>query len=80
MKTISQRIKNIVGQLEGVDKMLQAQQPDCLKVLTQLKAARAGVSALMEKYLEAELSGCLCQTKGRDGEQLKKIFAEMARK
>jgi DNA-binding FrmR family transcriptional regulator len=79
MKTINQRIKNIVGQLQGVDNMLQAQPVDCLKVITQLKAARSAITALMDKYLESEFDCCLHQTKGQDKEQLKKIVSEMVK-
>ncbi|HNX11066.1 MAG TPA: metal-sensitive transcriptional regulator [bacterium] len=79
MKTINQRIKNIIGQLQGVDKMLSEDQVDCLKVITQLKAARSAVSSLMEKYLESEFDCCLYQAKGQNKEQLKKIVAEMVK-
>jgi len=77
MKTNQQRVKNVIGQLQGVEKMLAEKQIDCLKVITQLKAAKSAIASLMEKYLISEFGCCIHQAKGKNREQLKKIMSEM---
>jgi len=79
MKTNQQRIKNVIGQLQGVEKMLAEKQIDCFKVITQLKAAKSAISSVMEKYLSSEFECCLYQAKGENREQLKKIMSEMVK-
>lgn len=80
MKSLDQRITNIVGQLQGVGKMVQEKNPDCFQIIVQLKAAKSAISALMEKYLESEFDCCLRRTGISEKEQLKKIFSEVAKK
>ncbi|MFA4942194.1 MAG: metal-sensitive transcriptional regulator [Patescibacteria group bacterium] len=79
-KTFNQRINNITGQLSGVSKMMAEESPDCFKVITQLKAIKSAVSALMEKYMESEFECCLSRNQPAEREQLKKIFSEIAKK
>lgn len=59
MKTTEQRINNIIGQLEGVKKMLANTPEDCLSILTQMKAVKSAMSSLTEKMLSTELDRCL---------------------
>jgi DNA-binding FrmR family transcriptional regulator len=79
-KTFTQRINNITGQLAGINKMMAEPTPDCFKVITQLKAIKSAVSALMEKYMESEFECCLNRNNPSEKAQLKKIFAEIAKK
>jgi DNA-binding FrmR family transcriptional regulator len=79
-KTFEQRINNISGQLSGVSKMMAEPAPDCLQVITQLKAIKSAVSSLMEKYMASEFECCLNRNRPAEKEQLKKIFAEIAKK
>lgn len=58
MKTPEQRINNIIGQLEGVKKMI-ADNKDCLLVLTQMKALKSAISSLSIQMLGSELGLCL---------------------
>ena len=58
MKNNEQRINNIIGQLEGLKKMLDKKE-DCLKVLTQVKAARSALSSLARNLISEELDLCL---------------------
>jgi len=80
MKNTEQRLNNIIGQLEGVKKMLAAPERDCFKIITQLKAARSAIGALMEKHMESEVDSCLLKTKPAEKAQLKKIFLEITKK
>ena len=76
MKTVEQRINNIVGQLEGAKKMLNDQDKDCLNVIIQLKAVRSAVSSLMSKLLEEEVGGCFSK-KNQSTERINKLFKEI---
>lgn len=59
MKTTEQRINNIIGQLEGIKKMLIKTPDDCLAILTQMKAVKSAMSSLTEQMLSTELDRCL---------------------
>lgn len=59
MKTSEQRINNIIGQLEGIKKMLIESPDDCFALLTQMKAVKSAVSSLTEKILSVEFDRCL---------------------
>lgn len=80
MKTSEQRINNIIGQLEGVKKMLQTEKTDCFLTLTQLKAVRSAVASLMECYLTDELEHCLTEDKAKDRELINKFFKEIIKR
>lgn len=60
--------------------MLAEKEPDCFQIITQLKAIKSAVSSLMEKYMASEFECCLNRNQPEEREQLKKIFAEIAKK
>jgi DNA-binding FrmR family transcriptional regulator len=75
-KTHQQLINNIAGQLNGIQAMID-RGDDCFEVLTQMKAARSGISSLMNKYLEENFINCLdntCGGEGKDTKELKRLF------
>ena len=73
-KDITARIRNLVGQLEAVVRMRDSG-VRCDEQLTQLKAVRAGVSAVMQKIIEKKLAQC---TKFAERKQvMAKLFAEL---
>ncbi len=76
MKTKKQLINNIIGQLEGISKMLEAKK-DCLAVLVQMQAVKSAFNNLINKYLEEEmlthLKGC-SKEKNRCRDILRVIF------
>ncbi len=80
MKTTEQLINNIIGQLKGVNKMLN-EEKDCFKILVQMKAAKAAINAVMNKYIEENLKICLRQNRrsGQNQEKIKKLFAEIVK-
>lgn len=59
MKTSQQRINNIIGQLEGIKKMLEKSPDDCFSILVQVKAVKAAINSLTEQMLSKELDNCL---------------------
>ncbi len=73
-KDITARLRNIIGQLEGIVR-LRDSGVACEQQLTQLKAVRAGVSAVMQKIIEQELAQCtkLAERKAVTA----KLFAEL---
>lgn len=76
MKTSEQRINTIIGQLEGVKKMLIQKNKDCFASIVQLKAIRSATSSLMNKIIAEEMDHCLLEKNGRK-EKLTKIFKEI---
>ncbi len=73
MKNTHQLINNIIGQLKGVDKMLDNQR-DCLEIMTQLKAVKSAVAALMNNIASQEFDRCVKQKQVKDKQRFKKIF------
>jgi len=77
IKNYQQRLNNIIGQLKGIDKMIDKKE-DCSKVLIQLQAVKSATGSLINKYLEENLIDCLqksCSEKNKDKvvELIKKI-------
>lgn len=69
MKTAKQRLNNIIGQIEGVKKMMD-NEADCLKVLTQLKAIKSAVSGVMDSVIETKFDSCLVSLNKADKQLL----------
>jgi len=76
MKNTEQLINNVIGQLEGVKKMM-ADNRDCLTVLIQLKAAKAALSSATAKLLSDNLLSCSTESKGKQSEQIKQLITEL---
>lgn len=72
MKSISQRLNNITGQIEGVKKMIDSHS-DCVQVLTQLKAVKSAVGSVMDSVIEEQFDTCMKSLKQDDKELLIKI-------
>lgn len=72
MKSITQRLNNVSGQIEGVKKMVDTK-ADCLKVLTQLKAIKAAVGGVMDSVIEEQFNTCMKSLNKNDKELLGKI-------
>lgn len=65
MKSNPQRLNNIIGQIEGVKKMM-VEGKDCLQILTQLKAVKSAVGSVMDSVVEAQFDTCLKSLKTED--------------
>jgi len=68
VKSNQQRLNNIIGQIEGVKKMMD-QKADCQKVLTQLKAIKSAVAGVMDSVIEDKFETCL-KSLSRDDKNL----------
>ncbi len=80
MKTLEQRLNNIIGQLKGTQKILTEPERDCFLLLIQLKAARSAISSLMDKVVGEEFDRCFINNKKNDKEKIEKIFKEIINK
>jgi DNA-binding FrmR family transcriptional regulator len=77
MKTTEQRFNNIIGQLEGVKKMLADPERDCFSLLIQLKAIKSALGSLMEKIVSEEFDRCLAGQPADHKQNMEKIFKEI---
>jgi len=81
MKTSEQRINNIIGQLEGIKKMLIESPDDCFALLTQMKAVKSAVSSLTEKILSVEFDRCLgARLAPEKRSKMENLFKEIIKK
>ncbi len=55
------RLNRIVGQVEGVKKMI-VDGRDCSDILTQLRAIRSAVKAVESRVLQTHLQHCVAQS------------------
>jgi len=78
MKTNTQRINNIIGQLNGVKRLLDEPETDCFQVVTQLKATRAALDSLATKILSDEALPCLERQPAKQA-KLTKILKEITK-
>jgi DNA-binding FrmR family transcriptional regulator len=58
MKTHNQRINNIIGQLNGINEMID-KNINHSEILIQLKAVKAALNSFIRSYSESELIKCL---------------------
>lgn len=74
------RIKNVQGQLDGVMRMI-GEEADCVAVLTQFKAARAGFDRAFALFLEENLKKCVGVNKLTDTKkaEVESILAALAK-
>lgn len=79
MKSQKQLINNVIGQLNGVNRMIE-EKTDCFSVITQMKAAKSALNSAMNKYIEENFSTCLsgCNT-NKKNEMLKKLILELTK-
>ncbi len=77
MKTSEQRINNIIGQLEGVKRMLAEKNGDCTELIIQLKAVKSAMSSLLEKIVSEEMGRCLVDQKEKNQERALRIIKEL---
>lgn len=73
--TLNRRLKNIQGQIGGIIKMLDDER-ECLAILPQLKAARAGFDTAIALFIEENLVRCLGK-QCADNAKLKVLLGEL---
>jgi DNA-binding FrmR family transcriptional regulator len=71
------RLNRIVGQVEGVKRMIDAQRY-CPDILTQLRAVRAAIRAVEANLLENHLRACVVEAfQSADTKEKKEKIAEL---
>jgi len=79
LKTPQQLINNIIGQLNGVSRMLDEDQ-ECLEVLVQLKAVKSAMNSLSGKLIASDLMKCSAKLKNpKDAEKINKLLKELTK-
>ena len=81
MKNSKQLLNNIIGQLNGISRMIEDQK-DCKDVIIQLKAVKSATGTLMNKYIEENALSCLqkkTSLKPSDKEQIENLFKELTK-
>lgn len=73
-KKIVSRLKRIMGQLEGVEKMIQADKY-CIDIITQTSAIKSAISSLEDEMLQSHLAHCL--TKDTNKSRIKEMQEEI---
>lgn len=80
MKTQEQLLNNVIGQLEGIKKIIAGKEKDCFKAIIQMKAARSAISSIMEKYIRENFTACTSVCRDRkDREKIEKLVGELIR-
>lgn len=80
MKNNEQLINNIIGQAEGIKRMMK-EEKDCYLVINQMKAVKSAVSSLMDKYIEENMNRCFKNPEDKDSKELiKKLFKEVTKR
>ncbi len=74
-KKVISRIKRIMGQLSGVEKMI-LEDKYCIDIITQTSAIKSAISSLEDEMLQSHLAHCLHadRNKGRQKEMQDEII------
>jgi DNA-binding FrmR family transcriptional regulator len=65
-KALKARVRRIVGQLNGIERMIETER-DCAEILTQLVSARKALKSLSEKIIDSHLHHCIEAARERQG-------------
>jgi len=76
MKSYSQLLNNIIGQLNGVSRMIE-NDDECFDILTQLKAAKSALNSFSNKFLQEKFLKCLDKGEESKEEVCRKFFKEI---
>lgn len=77
-KNSLQLLNNIIGQLNGVKKMLEDDRP-CVDVIPQLKASRSAISSLLNKYVSLNVEFCIAGLSKDSKADLSKLIKELSK-
>ncbi len=79
-KALKARVRKIVGQLNGIEKMIETER-DCAEILTQLVSARKALKSLSEKIIHSHLHHCIdeAQKPEEAGKRLRELLMVLER-
>lgn len=78
-KNKEQLINNIIGQLEGIKKMMGEGERDCFEVLIQLKAAKSAFNRVTVDFLQDSFTECAMKKSDQDKERFRKLLEELVK-
>lgn len=73
---LTKRLAFVRGQIDGLIRLIESEE-DCFKILTQFKAAKAGLERVGVLFAKNYLQKCLTQDKQTKGEQLETALTEI---
>lgn len=76
MKNYDQLINNIIGQLNGVKKMIK-EDKECVEVITQLKASKSAINTTMNRLINEHSQSCLKNLNKKDKKKIVSLFQEI---
>ena len=77
MQNIHKRLKKIIGQLNGIDKMI-SDNPACPDVLIQLNAAKSALHKVGQIVLEGHINHCVRDSICDEANDIDKTLNELA--
>jgi len=75
-KDKKQLINNIIGQLNGINKMIEDDK-DCFEVIIQMKAVKSAFNSLLLKFCEENLMECSQGVKNKNKKNMEKLLKEI---
>lgn len=76
MQKLEARLKRIIGQINGIIKMMN-EEKDCEKVIIQFQAAKAALDSAFSEALNENLEKCITNN---DPEKMQKIIKLLSKK
>lgn len=76
MKNHEELINNIIGQLNGIKKMMELDR-QCSDIIIQLKAVKSSVNSLSTKFINESLMNCFPDVPKKEQTQIKKMLTEI---
>jgi DNA-binding FrmR family transcriptional regulator len=75
MKSYQQRINIIIGQLQGVNRMIDEEINPC-DVILQIKASKQALKSFMNIYMQEHFCDCIksCKNRKERDELIKSVF------
>jgi len=75
MQTINTRLKKVIGQLNGIMKMMNEEQ-DCEKIIIQFQAAKAALDSAFTEHLNTNLEKCLQKKDSKNMKHIVKLISK----
>ena len=76
MKKITTRLNIIKGQIGAISRMIESNEKDCFKVLTQLKAVKSALNSASSEIVKSMLKECTREG-GIENSKFDKILKEI---
>ena len=75
MKDVILRLKRVVGQVEGLTRMIEREE-ECSQIITQFQAAKAALDNTFSLVLQRNLQQCLNRDDSKSVEKILKLISK----